>query len=132
MLLQVVHNGEQPLVFGADKAQHGELAQATELGQNSFECLEKLKFRAVFRANVPIPLPLQAALDTHGTLDFAFNNSGVLPPSKPLAEMSEEYFNTTLEVDLKGVFLYLKYELAYMAKVGKGAIVNTASVAGIV
>jgi NAD(P)-dependent dehydrogenase (short-subunit alcohol dehydrogenase family) len=75
---------------------------------------------------------LQVALDTYGTLDFAFNNSGILPVSKALGEMSEEDFNQTIDIDLKGVFLCLKYELAYMASVGKGAIVNTASVAGLV
>lgn len=69
---------------------------------------------------------------TYGTMDFAFNNSGILPSSKPLAEMTELDFVRTIDVDLKGVFLCLKYELEYMSSVGTGAIVNTASVAGIV
>ncbi|MDQ1095886.1 MULTISPECIES: glucose 1-dehydrogenase [Chryseobacterium] len=67
-----------------------------------------------------------------GTIDFAFNNAGILPPSAPLAEMEESDFDKVIAVDLKGVFLCMKYEIQAMLKTGGGAIVNTASVAGVV
>lgn len=73
-----------------------------------------------------------ATVAKHGRLDVAFNNAGLLPPTKPLAEQSEQDFDRILGVDLKGVFLCLKYEIPAMLASGGGAIVNTASVAGVV
>jgi NAD(P)-dependent dehydrogenase (short-subunit alcohol dehydrogenase family) len=66
-----------------------------------------------------------------GTLDVAFNNAGLLPPTAPLSEQTEDDWAKTMRVDVTGVFLCLKHELAQMAKAGRGAIVNTASVAGL-
>jgi NAD(P)-dependent dehydrogenase (short-subunit alcohol dehydrogenase family) len=66
-----------------------------------------------------------------GALDCAFNNAGVSHPPKPIGELDEATFNRVLDVDLRGVFLCLTYELRHMIKAGKGAIVNTASVAGL-
>lgn len=73
-----------------------------------------------------------SAVSEFGGLDAAFNNAGVLPPTAPLAEQTEEDWHRTMNVDVTGVFLCLKHELAHMAKVGRGAIVNTASVAGLI
>jgi NAD(P)-dependent dehydrogenase (short-subunit alcohol dehydrogenase family) len=67
-----------------------------------------------------------------GTLDCAFNNAGILPPTKPLAEQSEADFDKVVAVDLKGVFLCLQHEIRQMCKTGGGAIVNTASIAGVI
>ena len=53
-------------------------------------------------------------------------------PTGPLLEQSEADWDKTIAVDLKGVFLALKYEIAHMVDNGGGAIVNTASVAGII
>jgi NAD(P)-dependent dehydrogenase (short-subunit alcohol dehydrogenase family) len=72
------------------------------------------------------------AVDTYGGLHVAFNNAGVLPPTGPLLEQSEADWDRTVAVDLKGVFLALKAEIAHMVGAGGGAIVNTASVAGLV
>ena len=69
---------------------------------------------------------------TYGRLDVAWNNAGVLPATKPLHEMSEEEWEHVVSVDLKGVFLSLKYEIAYMVANGGGSIINTASVAGVI
>lgn len=75
---------------------------------------------------------VQATVDVFGALDCAFNNSGILPPTKPLAETEESDFDKTIAVDLRGVFLCLKYEIRQMLKAGGGVIVNTASVAGLI
>lgn len=75
---------------------------------------------------------VQATVDAYGALDCAFNNSGILPPTKPLAETEESDFDKVIAVDLRGVFLCLKYEIRQMSKTGSGAIVNTASVAGMI
>lgn len=69
---------------------------------------------------------------TFGRLDAAWNNAGVLPATKPLHEMTEDEWEHVVSVDLKGVFLSLKYEIAYMVANGGGSIINTASVAGVI
>ncbi|MFF9624766.1 glucose 1-dehydrogenase [Streptomyces griseosporeus] len=72
------------------------------------------------------------AVDTFGGLHVAFNNAGVFVPPAPLAEQSEDDFDRAVAVDLKGVFLSMKYEIAHMVRAGGGAIVNTASIAGLI
>jgi NAD(P)-dependent dehydrogenase (short-subunit alcohol dehydrogenase family) len=72
-----------------------------------------------------------------GRLDCAFNNAGISPRSVGPAgqrthEMSRQSFDAMLAVNLTGVFLCLKHEIAQMLTQGGGAIVNTASVAGLV
>jgi NAD(P)-dependent dehydrogenase (short-subunit alcohol dehydrogenase family) len=71
------------------------------------------------------------AVSEFGALDVAFNNAGLLPPTAPLAEQTEDDWAKIMRVDVTGVFLCLKHELTQMAKAGRGVIVNTASVAGL-
>jgi len=75
---------------------------------------------------------VDAAVARFGALHCAFNNAGILPPTQPLAEMADDTFSDILAVDLVGVFLCMKYEIRHMLKAGGGAIVNTASIAGLV
>jgi len=73
-----------------------------------------------------------AAVATYGRLDCAFNNAGVLPSGALLADVDEETFDRVIAVDLKGVFLSMKYEIQSMLSSGGGAIVNNASIAGMI
>jgi NAD(P)-dependent dehydrogenase (short-subunit alcohol dehydrogenase family) len=73
-----------------------------------------------------------AAVKTFGGLHYAFNNAGVLPPMAPLADIQESTFDRTFDVDVKGVFLAMKYEIRQMLETGGGAIVNNASIAGMI
>jgi len=75
---------------------------------------------------------VRTTVETFGRLDCAFNNSGILPPTAALAEVEERDFDRVIGVDLKGVFLSMKYEIRHMLQAGGGAIVNTASVAGVI
>jgi NAD(P)-dependent dehydrogenase (short-subunit alcohol dehydrogenase family) len=75
---------------------------------------------------------VRTTVQTYGGLHAAFNNAGILPPTGPLVEQTEADWDRTISVDLKGVFLALKHEIAHMASAGGGAIVNTASVAGVI
>jgi NAD(P)-dependent dehydrogenase (short-subunit alcohol dehydrogenase family) len=75
---------------------------------------------------------VEATVSAYGRLDCAFNNAGILPPTQPLADMPDDVFDEILAVDLLGVFLCMKYEIRHMLKAGGGAIVNTASIAGLV
>jgi len=72
------------------------------------------------------------AVSQFGRLDFAFNNAGVEGLSAPTHECSEENWDKTIDVNLKGVWLCLKYEIMQMLKNGGGAVVNNASIAGLV
>jgi NAD(P)-dependent dehydrogenase (short-subunit alcohol dehydrogenase family) len=69
---------------------------------------------------------------TYGALHCAFNNAGILPGEAPLAELEEASFDEVIAVDLKGVFLCMKYEIRHMLKAGGGVIVNNASIAGMI
>ena len=75
---------------------------------------------------------IESCVDRFGGLEVAFNNAGVLPPTKAFHEMSEEDFDEVIAVDVKGLFNCLQAEIRYMLDHGGGAIVNTASVAGVI
>ena len=64
------------------------------------------------------------AVQTFGGLHCAFNNAGVLPPMALLADVEESAFDHTFAVDVKGIFLAMKYEIQEMLETGGGAIVN--------
>jgi NAD(P)-dependent dehydrogenase (short-subunit alcohol dehydrogenase family) len=74
---------------------------------------------------------LGTALETFGRLDIAFNNAGVENESKPAAEVTETEWDRGIAVNLTGVFLCMKHEIALMLKQGGGTIVNTSSGAGV-
>jgi NAD(P)-dependent dehydrogenase (short-subunit alcohol dehydrogenase family) len=73
-----------------------------------------------------------------GRIDCAFNNAGIAPRAvgpagQRMHELSQESFDRMLDVNLTGVFLCLKHEVAQMLAQGQGgAIVNTASIAGLI
>ena len=67
-----------------------------------------------------------------GRLDVAFNNAGIDLEHRPLADTSEEMFDRLMSVNVKGVWLCMKYEIAQMLKQGGGAIVNTSSIGGVI
>ena len=70
-------------------------------------------------------------VEAYGRLDCAHNNAGVEGAYGRTADCDEENFDRTCAVNLKGVYLCLKAEIAHMLGAGGGAIVNTASVAGV-
>src|SRR6185437_5923058 len=72
-----------------------------------------------------------AAVSKWGRLDGAFNNAGISGKMFLTADDTEENWDQTLAVDLKGVWLCMKYEIRQMLAQGGGSIVNTASTAGL-
>lgn len=70
---------------------------------------------------------IQATLDKYGQIDILVNNAGI-GVYMPVTEASSEDWDRCLGVNLKGVFLFSKYAIPHMQKVGKGAIVNISSV----
>ncbi len=71
-------------------------------------------------------------IETYGRLDCAFNNAGVGPVYHLTAEYREEDWDRIISINLKGVWLCMKYEIPQMLKQSKGAIVNMASAVGLV
>ena len=76
---------------------------------------------------------ISRAVSTYGRLDCAYNNAGIEGyMSGRLHEYPEETWDRLVDINIKGVWLCLKYEIPQMLEQGGGAIVNTASVAGLV
>ena len=74
---------------------------------------------------------VDAAVARFGRIDAFFNNAGIEGWVGPSTDYPEEMFDRVLAVNVKGVWLGMKYVVPVMRKVGGGAIVNTASVAGL-
>ena len=75
---------------------------------------------------------VKAALDAFGSIDCFFNNAGIEGKVAPVAEYDEAVFDQVIGINVKGVFLGLRHVLPVMLKQKSGAVVNTASVAGLV
>jgi NAD(P)-dependent dehydrogenase (short-subunit alcohol dehydrogenase family) len=68
----------------------------------------------------------------YGRLDYGFNNAGVSPSGGRVGEVPEDDWNFVIAINLTGVWLCMKYELAQMSAQGGGVIINTASIMGLV
>lgn len=87
------------------------------------------------RTDVSVAAEIEALVDyttkTYGRLDLAFNNAGIEGDVKPLIDQTEANFDAVMEINVKGVWLSMKYEIPRMLEQGGGAIVNSSSVAGV-
>jgi NAD(P)-dependent dehydrogenase (short-subunit alcohol dehydrogenase family) len=112
-------------------------ADVSEQGnQETVRMIEEPSGRALaLRCDVTRSGDVKAALDrtveTFGRLDVAFNNAGVEQEEAATAELAEEVWDRVIDIDLRGVFLCMKHEIALMLEQGGGAIVNTSSGAGV-
>jgi len=75
---------------------------------------------------------VKTAVDTYGGLDCAYNNAGIEGAQGGIVDCTEEEWQRVIAVDLTGVWLCLKHEIPAMIKRGRGSIVNTSSVMGLV
>jgi len=76
---------------------------------------------------------VEHAVKTCGRLDIAFNNAGIEGDVKStLIDHTEANFDLVMDINVKGVWLSMKYEIPQMLKIGGGAIVNCSSVAGVI
>ena len=73
---------------------------------------------------------VEKTLSEFGQLDCAYNNAGIEGVPASLTECTAENWDRTIDVNLKGVWLCMKYEIPAMLKNGKGSIVNCSSIAG--
>lgn len=75
---------------------------------------------------------IDEAVRNYGRLDMAFNNAGIIAAPSEIADASIETFDRVTAVNLRGIWLSLKYELAHMRRQGFGSVVNCSSIAGVV
>ncbi|MDP9697605.1 NAD(P)-dependent dehydrogenase (short-subunit alcohol dehydrogenase family) [Paenibacillus intestini] len=74
---------------------------------------------------------IQKAVESFGKIDVAFNNAGIIQKFQPFHEISLDEFSKIIDVNLKGIFLGMKYALKVMDQQGYGHIINTASTTAI-
>ena len=72
------------------------------------------------------------AVNEYGGLDLAFNNAGIEGEVGPLVEQTETNYDAVMDINVKGVWLSMKYEIPRILDQGGGAIVNCSSVAGVI
>jgi len=92
---------------------------------------EGVFIRADMTRAADVEAMVRGAVEAFGRIDHAVNNAGVPGPARALFEHSEAEFDEIVAVNLKGVWLSMKHEIAQMLAQGGGAIVNVASVGGL-
>jgi NAD(P)-dependent dehydrogenase (short-subunit alcohol dehydrogenase family) len=107
-----------------------------EGGESTVALIQQAGGEATFvRCDVSKEADVQALMTsvvlTYGRLDYAFNNAGIEIEKGKLNEGTEAEFDAIMGVNVKGVWLCMKYQLPLLLAQGGGAIVNTASVAGL-
>lgn len=106
-------------------------------GEETAELIRKQGGEAVFtRADVTdaaaVDALIRTAVDTYGRLDCACNNAGIEGAVVPFTDQSEDDYEAVMRVNAKGTFLCLRAEIRQMLQNGGGAIVNLASIAGLI
>ncbi len=116
------------VVVASRRAEEGEetVRLVKEVGSDGFFVKTDVTQAADVEAMV------EQTIHRYGRLDYAFNNAGIEQASSPLLEQTEETFDQIIDINIKGVWLSMKYEIPQMLKNGGGAIVNTSSVGGLV
>lgn len=121
-------------------AENGARVTAADINDRGAEVVEKIRaaggtaqfIRTDVAREEDVKAMIAAAMAAYGRIDGAFNNGGVPNVGKKLHEVDFSEWQRCHAINLAGVFLCMKYEIAEMLKTGGGAIVNTASVAGLV
>ena len=106
-------------------------------GEETVAMIRKAGGEASFkRTDVLVTKDIEAlvehAVKEYGGLDLAFNNAGVEGDVASVVDQTEANYNAVMDVNVKGVWLSMKYEIPQMLKRGGGAIVNCSSVAGLI
>ena len=118
--------GAKVIVGDVDEAGGAETAEAIKSagGEATFVSVD-------VSSDSEVKAAIAQAIEAYGQLDFAFNNAGIEGTPARTADCSEENWDRTLAVNLKGIWLCMKHEIPHLIKTG-GAIVNCASIAGLV
>ncbi|MGE4134054.1 MAG: SDR family oxidoreductase [Bdellovibrionales bacterium] len=125
------------LSFAASGAGVVVIDNSEEGGLETVRMIESKKGSAVFlKCDVSAESEVKKVVDetvkNFGRIDYAFNNAGVEGSQGITADCTSENWDRVININLKGVWLCMKYEIAQMLKQGGGAIVNCSSIAGLV
>lgn len=112
------------------------IADVNPKGEEVASAARKLGVQAIYqKCDTASPFDVENAikrtLQEFGHLHYAFNNAGVDGAQAPTSECTEENWDKVLSINLKGVWLCMKYQIPQMLKQGSGVIVNCSSVAGL-
>lgn len=108
-----------------------------KLGEETVKMIKESGGKAVFvHADVSkaedVKNMVKTAVDTYGRLDIIFNNAGIEGTTADTANYPENVFDKVIAINLKGVWLGIKYAVPELLKSGGGSIINTSSVAGLI
>jgi len=111
--------------------------RSVQRGEETGAMIRKTGGTASFkRTDVLVAAEIESLVDhavkTYGGLDLAFNNAGVEGTVAPIVQQTEADYDAVMDVNVKGVWLSMKYEIPRMLERGGGAIVNCSSVAGLI
>lgn len=123
-------------VFAREGARVVVVDIVAEGGEETVRMLKEAGGDALFvKCDVTNSKDVEAAVkktvDTYGRLDCAFNNAGIAIPGTTV-KCPEEDWDRVISVNLKGVWLCMKYEISQMLTQGSGVIVNTSSAGGLI
>jgi NAD(P)-dependent dehydrogenase (short-subunit alcohol dehydrogenase family) len=125
------------LCFARDGAKVVVAARRSDEGEETAHLIQESGGEAIFvKTDISHGVEVQAlvatCLATFGRLDYACNNAGIEGPNMPTIDCREEDWQAVMDINLKGTWLCLKYEIPPMITQGGGAIVNMASVGGLI
>ncbi|RCJ27458.1 short-chain dehydrogenase [Nostoc sp. ATCC 43529] len=128
---------ETAIAYAQQKAKVVVVGRRIDEGEETIRLIQEAGGEAIFvQADVTKEADVEAMVDkavgVFGRLDIAFNNAGTVAENPSLIEQTEAEYDHIMNVNVKGVWLSMKHEIAQMLKQGSGSIVNTSSGAGVV
>jgi len=131
--------GRETSILFARKGARVVVAGRREIeGKETIDLIRRAGGEGIFvRADVSraseVKARVEKTVSAYGGLDYAFNNAGIEGHWVPIVEQTEDEWDQTIDINLKGTWLCLKYELQQMLKQGRGGvIVNNASISGFI
>lgn len=124
------------LAFAKEGAKVVIASRGVEKGEETVRMIKEVGGEAIFVQTdvskaTDVERLINKTVENYNRLDYAFNNAGIVTPITKLIDETEESWDCLISINLKGVWLCMKYEILQMLKQGGGAIVNNSSIAGI-
>ncbi len=125
------------IAYAQQQAKVVVVGRRVDEGEETVRLIQEAGGEAIFvQADVTKEADVKAMIDkavgVFGRLDIAFNNAGTVGENPSLIEQTEAEYDRMMNVNVKGVWLSMKHEIAQMLKQGSGSIVNTASANGVI
>ena len=125
------------IAYAQQKAKVVVVGRRIDEGEKTVRLIQDAGGEAIFvqtdvTKEADVKAMVDKAVDVFGRLDIAFNNAGTAGENPSLIEQTEAEYDRTMNINVKGVWLSMKYEIAQMLKQGSGSIINTASANGVV